>query len=352
MAKSIGTYLAGQQCEILYITRHADRIDDLTRHIDKTVRQLTRCGLVFVHPGCITLHEFRNTGTHYNDAIVIECLEESLAAKKDVFAQIATFFNGTNLLCSTTSSILPESIHPDCLGLHFFYPVELTGYVEIVVSSTTIQSKIAMMTDFCGEVQLRTCLQNENTAFWGNRLLLPLQNESIRLLNNGYDPMFVDTCAAGVLMPVGQLSLMDSIGLDTVVSSVCEYDRRYSIDCPLLIATLKSFVAQGKLGKKSHSGLMQYCHNTSADTQKGNDNLTASELSKQMHYLFINACLNCSDTMNISIQQINTFLSSVFQSSASLEESIEKEGVKNIHKVLKAAFRDSGMQYFIPSRLL
>lgn len=68
---------------------------------------------------------------------VIECVSEDMALKKELFAKIAGIVSPETLLLTNTSSLDISEVFSDipeaarCLGMHFFYPVKLSGFVEL-----------------------------------------------------------------------------------------------------------------------------------------------------------------------------------------------------------------------------
>lgn len=75
--------------------------------------------------------------------IVIEAIFEDIRAKKTTFHQLAQVVSEKCLLLTNTSSLSIPEIFSDiphkerCFGLHFFYPVKLTGFVELNVLPET-----------------------------------------------------------------------------------------------------------------------------------------------------------------------------------------------------------------------
>ena len=77
---------------------------------------------------------------------VIEAVFENMAAKRELFAKAAQSVSDDCLLLTNTSSLDIASVFEDiphrerCFGLHFFYPVKLTGFVELNILPETAQS--------------------------------------------------------------------------------------------------------------------------------------------------------------------------------------------------------------------
>lgn len=80
--------------------------------------------------------------------IVIEAIFEDIRAKKAVFGDLAGIVDRKCLLLTNTSSLSIPEIFSDipakerCFGLHFFYPVKLTGFVELNILPETSAENI------------------------------------------------------------------------------------------------------------------------------------------------------------------------------------------------------------------
>lgn len=80
-----------------------------------------------------------------NCDLVIECIFEDLQAKRSLFAEVSRITGDRCILATNTSSLSVADIFSDvseksmCTGMHFFYPVKLSEYVELNITESTSQ---------------------------------------------------------------------------------------------------------------------------------------------------------------------------------------------------------------------
>ncbi len=199
--------------------------------------------------------------------LVIEAITENLEAKKSLFASLGGICKPEAIFASNTSSFPIEEMatasgRPErFVGLHFFNPVPLMKLVEVIrhegVSSEVIEEARA----FGKAVGKVAILAPDTPGFVVNRLLVPLLLEAVRMVERGDATVEdVDTgMTLGCGHPMGPITLLDYVGLDTTLFIVEGWHARYP-DNPLFEppAVLRSMVKDGKLGRKSGQGFYRW----------------------------------------------------------------------------------------------
>jgi 3-hydroxybutyryl-CoA dehydrogenase len=248
--------------------------------------------------------------------VILESTDESLPKKKAVLASLAPLISGHTLLFSNSSSLLPGTLHQDCLGAHFFYPVQLTACLELIVPASCSEARRIKSLGFFREIGYDILEEDEKTAFLVNRLLLPLQAACLRALQDGVPAPLVEEASRSELIGRGQLSMMDAIGLDLIVAVVRNYrqlDTAAHPDCDLLITGLEKLVRLGKQGKKNGDGLLA----GSALPWPEKDITTRERQNLQRHLAetLKKACLREYRRKNIALEQLQIVCERIFQAS-------------------------------------
>ncbi len=195
--------------------------------------------------------------------LVVEAIVEDLDVKKDLFAKLGAATKAEAILASNTSSfpigeMAEASGRPErVVGLHFFNPVQLMKLVEVVKAPKTSDDVLAAARDFAARCGKTPITASDTPGFVVNRLLVPYLVEAIRMLERGEATKEdIDTgMMLGCGHPMGPLTLLDYVGLDTTLFIIEGWHRRFPDD-PLFVPprTLRDKVAAGELGRKTGRG--------------------------------------------------------------------------------------------------
>lgn len=256
MGRDVGLWCLGRGMDVTWVSRDAGRLDALRARLARDLRRLAAGD---APPGEAAFAVAGAGAFARSPDVVLEAIEEDAAAKRALLDALAARAGPGALLLSTSSSLVPSSLHPRCLGAHFFYPVALTGFVEAIVPAVAAPDAVVRLRAWLADLGLAVLAQDERSAFAVNRLLLPLQNECLRMLADGAAPDAVEAAVAPVL-GTGLLAWMDAVGLDVVAAAVGAYRARMAADDARDLAALAdglaALVAAGKRGRRNGDGLL------------------------------------------------------------------------------------------------
>jgi 3-hydroxybutyryl-CoA dehydrogenase len=208
--------------------------------------------------------------TSYEDVagvdLIIEAVTEDLATKLEVFQRVDDLVGEDVVMATNTSSLpiaeLAAATHrPErVVGMHFFNPPPVMKLLEVIRALTTADETVEFARTFGERVGKTTVLAKDRAGFIVNFLLIPYLNSAVRMLDEGFATR--EDIDAGVQLglshPMGPLTLLDLIGLDTAlhVSEVLYDEFKDPIySAPTL---LKRMVSAGYLGRKSGRGFYTY----------------------------------------------------------------------------------------------
>ena len=198
--------------------------------------------------------------------LVIEAATENLDLKLNIFKELDQVISDTCILASNTSSISLTKISsstscPDrVVGIHFMNPVPLMSLVEIIPGLKTSEKTTSYAIEFCKLLGKTSVVSKDSPAFIVNRILVPMINEAIFVLQEDIaDVESIDTAmklAAGY--PMGPLTLADMIGLDVILFIMEVMHRDLGEDKYRPAPLLRRMVDAGSLGRKSGKGFYNY----------------------------------------------------------------------------------------------
>jgi 3-hydroxybutyryl-CoA dehydrogenase len=199
-------------------------------------------------------------------ALMIEAVVEDADEKEEIFRRADLTLPHEAVLASNTSSIPISTLAAATdrtdrvIGMHFFNPVPVLQLVEIVRGRETSDETAEAITELARELGKTPAVANDFPGFVSNRILMPFINEAIYALQDGVaEAEAIDTIAKlGFAHPMGPLALADLIGLDTCVAIMNVLKEGLADDKYAPAPMLKTYVEQGKLGRKSGEGFYIY----------------------------------------------------------------------------------------------
>jgi 3-hydroxybutyryl-CoA dehydrogenase len=198
--------------------------------------------------------------------LVIEAVTEDLVLKNRLWSELDGRCPPETIFASNTSSLAIGAMaaatrRPDrFVGLHFFNPVPLMPLVEVVRAVSTSADTFDRSLAFARSLGKETVVSKDTAGFLVNLLLVPYLLDAVRALERGVGTVTdIDTAMRlGCGHPMGPLTLLDFVGIDTTVRIAeimfDEYrEARYAAP-PLL----RRMALAGLYGRKSGKGFYDY----------------------------------------------------------------------------------------------
>jgi 3-hydroxybutyryl-CoA dehydrogenase len=198
--------------------------------------------------------------------LVIEAAFEELAVKHELMAGLSRILRSDAIVATNTSALSVTEIaaaygRPErVVGMHFFNPAPLMRLVEIVRAQRTDDDAFETAYAFAGSLGKAPIRCNDTPGFVVNRILIPLLNDCVRVLDEaGVSPEDLDTAMRyGAGWPMGPTTLVDLVGIDVHVhasEALWQGLREPRMAPP---ARLVAMAKAGKLGRKSGEGFHRY----------------------------------------------------------------------------------------------
>jgi len=198
--------------------------------------------------------------------LVIEAIVEELDAKRQLFAELEVIVRSDAILATNTSALSVTEIAASVsspsrvVGMHFFNPAPLMPLVEIVRAELSADDAVETAFAVGERMGKRPIRCHDTPGFVVNRVLIPLLNDCLRVLDEArVTPEDLDTAmTAGAGWPMGPCTLVDLVGIDVHVhasEALYEKLREPRMAPPPRIVAMRN---AGLLGRKSGRGFYVY----------------------------------------------------------------------------------------------
>lgn len=193
--------------------------------------------------------------------VIIEAIFENLEVKQQLFKELEQKAKPEAILATNTSSIPLDEINqvldqPERLiGIHFFNPVAQMPLVEVVRGEKSSEDSVQKGLAFVGKIAKQPLPVKSSPGFLVNRVLMPYLMEAMELLREGVSAPLIDKVAMNFGMPMGPVSLADTVGLDVCLAVAENLSQHYGGEVP---QKLRDMVANKQLGRKTGKGFYEY----------------------------------------------------------------------------------------------
>ena len=158
--------------------------------------------------------------------LIIEAVFENVDLKATVTRESEPML-AENGIFGTNTSTLPITMLSEAsekpenfIGIHFFSPVDKMPLVEIICGDKTSDETLARVFDFVQQIRKTPIVVNDSLGFFTSRVFGTFMDEGSLLLEEGVDPVLIDSLGKQLGMPVGPLSVHDEVSLELTRKAV------------------------------------------------------------------------------------------------------------------------------------
>ena len=198
--------------------------------------------------------------------LVIEAALEELDLKREIFGELDRVTAPEAILATNTSALSVAEIaqataRPErVVGMHFFNPAPVLPLVEIVRAPESSDDAVEAAYAWAEQAGKQPVRCNDTPGFIVNRILIPLLNDCVRVLDEaGVEPQAMDKAMTnGAGWPLGPCALLDLIGIDVHVHASEALHGKLGEARMAPPDRLVQLQREGRLGRKSGRGFYEY----------------------------------------------------------------------------------------------
>jgi 3-hydroxybutyryl-CoA dehydrogenase len=198
--------------------------------------------------------------------LVIEAAFEELEVKRALFGELDRIVAADAILATNTSALSVAEIadataRPErAVGMHFFNPAPVLPLVEVIRTAHTNDEVFDAAYAFAERIGKEPVACNDTPGFIVNRILIPLLNDCVRVLDEArVSPDDVDRAMRfGASWPIGPCALIDLIGVDVHVHASKALHAALGEERMAPPQRLLEMQKAGQLGRKSGRGFYDY----------------------------------------------------------------------------------------------
>ena len=198
--------------------------------------------------------------------LVIEAVLEELDLKRELFAELDRVTRSNAILATNTSALSVSEIaeateRPQrVVGMHFFNPAPVLPLVEIVRGRESSDEAVDAAYAWAERAGKQPVHCNDTPGFIVNRILIPLLNDCVRVLDEAkVAPEAMDKAMTnGAGWPMGPCALIDLIGIDVHVHASEALHEKLGAERMAPPERLVRMQQDGVLGRKTGRGFYEY----------------------------------------------------------------------------------------------
>lgn len=239
--------------------------------------------------------------------MIIEAVNEDIQVKHAVLKQTEAVISDDAIFATNTSAIPISQIaraskRPErVIGMHYFSPAGRMPLVEIIKGEKTSEVVVATACDVALRQGKSVIVVGDSPGFYVTRILVPMINEAMLLVEEGADIRIVDLAIKNFGFPVGPVALVDEAGID-IAAHVFEIMNPLFKERGCRVSqSLHRLHENGYAGRKNRRGFYNYRNSKKLpDTDvysffggKQRRDISLDEITERIILVMINESLFC-----------------------------------------------------------
>ncbi len=286
--------------------------------------------------------------------LVIEAIFENEDLKADVFSKVEKIVSDKCILVTNTSSIPLGKVFSKCenksrcVGMHFFYPVKLSGFIELNTEEFTSEDTEKIISSLIEKGDKKTVRFSGNYNMYLNKVISIAVSHSLLWKDkNNYSYSEINDILENRFMTYSAFTMVDSVGIGIIsTSNVYFSDERCKYLLDISGSAFKELADAGC--GKGPGCFMDFVTGREKDKEISGDSEKENDLLLSLSALLLNdivgACLN-SGTDSSSLKKA---VEDVLNLSNQFDDLYAGFGYDNISACLSEYYNDTKCLIYKP----
>lgn len=255
---------------------------------------------------CDDYRYFKNTD------LVLEAVVEDLALKQKILHEVETETGPETIFASNTSALPIKKIAEGCsrpenvIGMHYFSPVPFMPLLEIITTDKTAEWVKDAALDIGARQKKKCIVVKDGPGFYTTRIIVAMLNQVGILIEDGVNIFSIDEAMMEFGFPVGPVTLIDEIGIDTAYHVANDTMRKLFEAGNIRISDCFSILYKnGFYGKKNKKGFFDFEAPKANSKRQLNtealkllnitktSEISAEEIKNRIALTMVNEAVNC-----------------------------------------------------------
>ncbi len=271
-----------------------------------------------------------------NCDIVVEAVSEDEGLKAAVFEKVESFVSDKCILATNTSSIPLSDIFQKCknkqrcIGMHFFYPVKLSQFIEINTEKFTSDDSVYIVKKIVNESDKKYIVFNGSCNMYLNRAISIVASHAyLWKSENNTSYSYINQILNSQMMNYSVFEMIDSIGIGIVsVSSDYFSDSRYSFILKKFGDELKRLINDGCSGKPGE--FLKYAE----QSDNKEDSADGVQLTESLFALIMNDIIYLYGVIKTDIETLKCAVQEVLGFTQTFDSAYKNIGYYKIKEML------------------
>lgn len=359
MGSDIVRILQETEVKVVVLCHTEESVERQKGKMNKSLLRKTKNGLLSEeeYQKMVNAIVFTSDINEFRDCdLVIEAITEDLMRKQEIMRRIAQVVDEECIIASNTSSLPLNEIFASCnnkarcLGIHFFYPVQVTKSVELNCTADLSDIHLANAKLMIEGFGLKSITLSEQCVFIFNKIISTISAFAMKIYDEGrLNFSQIDDIIKKDIMMFGVFELIDSTGFDIIGTSLNNYEEtsgeRYTFLYQKVRNKMEYLLEQGFLGTKS-SGFLAYDKQQVSLEVDDEKNEEKNQVSQRLRAVILNDIAYYCNVGRVNSKELFKVIQMILGFELSPEEMFKELGREKISKLLNAEWEKNPLPLY------